>query len=306
MSPAYVPELVEDRFWAKVRKPDDADGCWPWIGSVSSGGAGSFRTQNRGVTAVRQAWLLSHGPIPDGHRVRRSCTTPACVRPSHLFLSAKAGPNARPIEQRFWAKVDKNGPVPPHCPELGPCWLWTAYRDKHGYGRMPGRLAHHVSLSIHLRAPLAGQHVMHLCDNPPCVNPSHLKAGTRADNMADRDAKGRQAKHEKQGHAKLTLEIANEIRRLHREEGVKQVELARRFGVSGAVINGIVHDSAWRTGSELPVPNTRPESAKLTADDVREIRQLALSHPKAAIAARYGVSLQNVYLIVKRKTWREV
>jgi hypothetical protein len=28
------------------------------------------------------------------------------------------------LEERFWEKVDKNGPVPAHRPELGPCWVW--------------------------------------------------------------------------------------------------------------------------------------------------------------------------------------
>ena len=36
---------------------------------------------------------------------------------------------------RFWSKVDKNGPVPAHCPELGPCWVWTGEKRK-GYGRL--------------------------------------------------------------------------------------------------------------------------------------------------------------------------
>jgi hypothetical protein len=44
------------------------------------------------------------------------------------------------LPERFWKKVDKNGPVPAHRPELGPCWLWTGalvgrgYRVGLGYG----------------------------------------------------------------------------------------------------------------------------------------------------------------------------
>lgn len=33
---------------------------------------------------------------------------------------------ATPAAERFWPKVDKNGPVPDQQPELGPCWIWTA------------------------------------------------------------------------------------------------------------------------------------------------------------------------------------
>lgn len=40
-----------------------------------------------------------------------------------------------PLWDRFWRHVDPNGPVPASCPELGPCWLWTAKLNHLGYGR---------------------------------------------------------------------------------------------------------------------------------------------------------------------------
>jgi hypothetical protein len=42
--------------------------------------------------------------------------------------------NTTPSE-RFWAKVDKNGPIPAYRPDLGPCWLWTASKRADGYGQ---------------------------------------------------------------------------------------------------------------------------------------------------------------------------
>lgn len=36
--------------------------------------------------------------------------------------------------ERFWSKVNKNGNVPKHCPELGKCWEWNAGKDTYGYG----------------------------------------------------------------------------------------------------------------------------------------------------------------------------
>ena len=39
------------------------------------------------------------------------------------------------VAARFWAKVNKDGPIPAHHPELGPCWIWTAATDPKGYGR---------------------------------------------------------------------------------------------------------------------------------------------------------------------------
>src|SRR5215471_4023562 len=93
------------------------------------------------------------------------------------------------FERRFWSKVDKRGPVPAHVPELGHCWVWLAATDWRHYGvigttasgvrrsarahRVSYQLAHGVVLTPH-------EYILHLCDNPPCVRPSHLKAGSQA------------------------------------------------------------------------------------------------------------------------------
>lgn len=99
---------------------------------------------------------------------------------------------------RFWSKVEKDGPVLAHVAELGACWIWTSWRNSQGYGRtMIGSmtrkwLTHRIAWII-TNGPLPdGMFVLHHCDNPPCVNPAHLWAGTIADNCHDRDRKGRQ------------------------------------------------------------------------------------------------------------------
>jgi len=105
-------------------------------------------------------------------------------------------------EERFWAKVDKQGPIPAHRPELGPCWPWTgAVPKRSGYGRFNTGVkraghwvvvnAHRYSWKLHNGPVPDGLCVLHRCDNKPCVRPDHLFVGTKGDNNRDMVAKGR-------------------------------------------------------------------------------------------------------------------
>jgi hypothetical protein len=97
---------------------------------------------------------------------------------------------------RFWTKVDKNGPLPAHRPELGPCYFWTGAKMSGGYGSFGVEnrrvvLAHRWVYE-HFRGPIPdGLEIDHLCHNGSgcpggitcphrlCVNPEHLEAVTR-------------------------------------------------------------------------------------------------------------------------------
>lgn len=119
------------------------------------------------------------------------------------------------LEEKFWDHVDKNGPVPEHCPELGPCWIWTGKtrKDWGAYGiieevrdgKAKWYRSHRVSWEIHFGPIPDGKSVLHKCDNSNCPRPDHLFLGTRAENMADKMAKGRyvsgmKGKHQTERH----------------------------------------------------------------------------------------------------------
>ena len=94
---------------------------------------------------------------------------------------------SRSIEERFWAKVNKDGPIPEHRPELGKCWVWTAALGS-GYGMfwMDGRQhrAHVVSYTWEYGEIPKWRERDHLCRNRACVRPTHLEAVTHWVNVA--------------------------------------------------------------------------------------------------------------------------
>jgi hypothetical protein len=88
--------------------------------------------------------------------------------------------------------------------------------------------------------------VLHSCDNPPCVNPAHLRAGTHRENMGDKVARGRVRAGAAHGRAVLTEADVYEIRRLRADRSATCRELAERYGVSMTQISNIARGLSWR------------------------------------------------------------
>lgn len=189
---------------------------------------------------------LSHGFEDSGKSLRYKtsgrCTTCAgTANPGYIAAS---------LSEKFWFNTNKIGA---EIIEGSRCWHWQGYTSNTGmqYGRMfvRGRhfSAHRLSYELHHGAIPAKASVCHRCDNPICVNPDHLFLGTPLENMLDRDAKGRQAKGEKNGGAKVTIHLVREIRAAKKSDNSLTLrQLKARFGLSVPQISRILRGTAWK------------------------------------------------------------
>lgn len=149
----------------------------------------------------------------------------------------------RPMIDRLMEKVSVD-------PNAG-CWNWTASKTSDGYGRVGDRnkklkLAHRVSYELHCGAIPDGLHVLHRCDNPACVNPSHLFLGTNIDNINDKVSKGRSPnqKGRNNGNSKLTEGEVLAIRAAEWCWGIN-MKLAKKYGVVNSMISDIRAGRKW-------------------------------------------------------------
>lgn len=172
----------------------------------------------------------------------------------------KGLPRTRPLEVRFWEKVDMG---------MG-CWLWIGQLNANGYGKIHRggpvsdmQLAHRVSWELHFGPIPVGLYVCHRCDVASCVCPSHLFLGTQKENMQDAKRKGRTStgathntgRGETHHAAKLSdiavADIRARAKRRTRPSGPAKpgepwARLADEYGVSVATISNVVHGRSWK------------------------------------------------------------
>jgi hypothetical protein len=163
----------------------------------------------------------------------------------------KVGRPPVPDKIRILRRLNRSGPVHPiH----GACWLLTRRRGSEASKRRDSRWVYSVLVS----SIPNGLHVLHKCDNPSCVNPSHLFLGTDADNAADRNSKNRQSRvggdkkaRKGQNHPRtnlLDLEVI-EMRRVWTESDKSRsvkLKLASTYRTSERSIQRIVYGTSWR------------------------------------------------------------
>ena len=224
--------------------------------------------------------------------------------------------SAKDIE-RFWSKVDKDGPTQPHM--TTPCWVWTGGKCGDGYGSFRlgmGMLkAHRISWVLsHGQIPhdesSHGLCVCHRCDVKTCCRPDHIFLGTHNDNMADMVNKGR-GKHVC-GDEHFSRKHPERLARGDRNGSHTHPERVARGERHGShthperLSRGASHFS--RLHPERMARGDKNGCSKLNTAQIIEIRSIyktgGTSHRQ--LAAQFGVSHTVIGGIIKFKAWAHI
>ena len=154
---------------------------------------------------------------------------------------------ARTVKESFWLRVNKRGPFILKTR----CWEWIGSKQSKGYGQFWNKVttvrAHRWSYEFHIAPIRNNLLICHKCDNPGCVNPEHLFAGTQQDNIKDCSLKKRLAPvaGEVNGRSKLTNKQVLDIRSRPVYRGIN-IDLAKEFNVSPPSICNIRKKKIWK------------------------------------------------------------
>jgi hypothetical protein len=207
---------------------------------------------------------------------------------------------------RFWDKVARDG--------QDKCWPWQAGRNKDGYGYFhvngATRYAHRVAYVLAHGTLDPAMDVCHSCDNPCCVNPRHLWAGTNQANVADKVSKGRSLHGVKNPKCRLKADTVRQIVQL-RNSGLHEKNIAQQIGCNRRTVSAILTGRQWAkvsglqrvTGQRL---GERHPKATLTALTVREIVRLGQTKGASEIAALLQLPRSTAYSVLSGQTWGHV
>lgn len=150
--------------------------------------------------------------------------------------------------ERFWSKVDRRGP--------DECWTWQGTKqapnkigERYGTfgvserGKNVTYRAHRLAYILTYGRLDPDAVIMHTCDNPLCVNPAHLVAGTQKENAEDMARKGRVAHGSSHYDSRLT---ESDVLAIFDDKTSTHIELARRFGIHDSNIMKIRRGLRWR------------------------------------------------------------
>jgi hypothetical protein len=219
---------------------------------------------------------------------------------------------------RFFSKVNIKGE--------DECWEWVGAKNKDYYGNFYYKsyiveLSHRISWRIcYGKIPKDKEVIMHLCNNPSCVNPKHLKAGTHLENANQMliERRGNKASGEDNGNSRYSYILINQIRSDFMK-GLSPKQISDKYKIPYGTIDHIIHNGTWFNEeyqkwldtNYIPIYNTSNKSiesynsAKLTWKEVKEIREKYSTgkYTHEMLAKDYHISKSTISDIIRNKTW---
>lgn len=170
---------------------------------------------------------------------------PCRYLPGHNPTNSATKTNVGSLRERFFEKVEQGSP--------SECWQWKGSIEAVGYGKMTyhrkGYWAHRLAYEFYYGPIPEGTEVCHSCDNRSCVNPAHLFAGTRHDNVLDMYNKNRNTFSGFQGedHPRARLKESDiRVIRQRVAAGEPTRVLAEECGVCRSTIQKIAAGILWK------------------------------------------------------------
>lgn len=178
------------------------------------------------------------------------------------------------------------------------CRLWKGPFVGSGYGSVPrgvceSTLAHRAVLNS-LGHDLEGFQVLHKCDRPACVEPTHLEVGTPMENLRQAAARGRTSG------SVLTEDDVVEMREAYAAGGVTQAELSGRYQISQAQVSKILTGSAWCWAGGPIQPLRKRKGSVSESDRDRAIALAEQGLSIARISLELGISHDAAHRTVTR------
>ncbi len=144
----------------------------------------------------------------------------------------------------IYKRTDKEIRFDSYVKKIGKCWIWTGSCTRDGYGQFSVKFkkiaAHRMSYQIYNGDIPEKMCILHSCDNKKCVNPNHLRIGTKKDNRNDADIRGRSPKGETHGMSKIKDADIFKIKEMYASGCFTQTQISKKFKISQGRVSQLI------------------------------------------------------------------